>query len=305
MELWERFTGHARRAVLLAHDEATKAKVSEIGTEHLLLGLVRLDMGVAVEVLSDLEVDLQDLRAELRKGMEMGTAEEAKADITASAQKALHFAFTEAETLGHSHIGTEHLLMGLMREGGTAAQALSARGVDRAGAQEVMRAKKPEPQREFKGPVTKAREAAAEAEVRHGFAQGAVRDRPQQMDAELRRLNLERSGLRGALAERSREAVLARHQRLAGVFLVLFLIGIGAHLLAVLCMIVPEQGAGGLFAGMMHVDVQTYNLAMLYFVGAWKLGVSALGVTALYHYLNVRALRTSKRRSERVGGVDR
>lgn len=295
MELWERFTWHARRAVLLAHHEATKAKMPQIGTDHLLLGLVRLGQGVAAEVLRDLEVDLDDLRGQLGEGMQTGGAHEPGKEIafTAGAQKALESACTEAGELGHSYVGTGHILMGLMRQGGTAAQALSARGVDPLKAQEVMRAKKPEPQREFKGPVAKAREAGAElAEA------GVERTLDPFLSMELRNLRGELSRLRGSLAERSREAVLARHQRLARVFLVLFVIGMAVHLLGVLCMVVPEQGVGGLFAHVLHVDVQTYNVAMLYFIGAWKLVVIGLGMATLYHYLNARALRRRTGASE-------
>ncbi|MFQ6132288.1 MAG: ATP-dependent Clp protease ATP-binding subunit, partial [Armatimonadota bacterium] len=135
MELWERFTGHARRAVLLAHDEATKAKMRKIGTEHLLLGLVRLGEGVAAEVLQGMGIDLDRLRAELRKAMEIGAAQDATSEIafTPGAQKALHFAFTEAKMLGHSYIGTEHILIGLVREGrGAAFRALKRSGMDLA-----------------------------------------------------------------------------------------------------------------------------------------------------------------------------
>jgi len=135
MELWERFTGHARRAVLLAHDEATKAKMQKIGTEHLLLGLVRLGEGVAAEVLQGMGIDLDWLRAELRKAMEIGAAQDATSEIafTPGAQKALHFAFSEAKMLGHSYIGTEHILIGLVREGrGAAFRVLRKSGVDLA-----------------------------------------------------------------------------------------------------------------------------------------------------------------------------
>ncbi len=135
MELWERFTGHARRAVLLAHDEATKAKMPKIGTEHLLLGLVRLGEGVAAEVLQGMGIDPDWLRRELRKQLEIGVSEEATSEIafTPEATRALQYAYNEAKMMGHSYIGTEHILIGLVREGrGAAYRTMKKCGVDLA-----------------------------------------------------------------------------------------------------------------------------------------------------------------------------
>ncbi|MFQ6096293.1 MAG: Clp protease N-terminal domain-containing protein [Armatimonadota bacterium] len=108
MELWERFTGRARRSVLLAHDEAMKAQVQRIGTEHLLLGIVRLGEGVGYDVLEGMGVEVDWLLRELRRQMERGSATEPTSEIafTPEAQRVLQFAFNEARTMGHTSIGT-------------------------------------------------------------------------------------------------------------------------------------------------------------------------------------------------------
>jgi len=133
MELWERFSGHARRAVLLAHDETQRAKMQRIGTEHLLLGLLRLGEGMAVDILHSLEVDLEWLRGELRRQLELGTAEEPTSEIafTPEATKVLQYAYNEAKNMGQAYIGTEHLLIGLVRENrGASYRILKRSGVD-------------------------------------------------------------------------------------------------------------------------------------------------------------------------------
>jgi len=133
MELWERFSGHARRAVLLAHDETQRAKMQRIGTEHLLLGLLRLGEGMAVDILQSLDVDLDWLRGELRRQLDVGTVEETTSEIafTPEAQKVLSHAYNEAKNMGQTYIGTEHLLIGLVRENrGAAYRILKQCGVD-------------------------------------------------------------------------------------------------------------------------------------------------------------------------------
>ena len=133
MELWERFSGHARRAVLLAHDETQRAKMERIGTEHLLLGLLRLDEGMAVEVLRGLNVDLERLEGELRDQLDVGGPEQPARQIAFApeAQKVLQHAYNEARTMGQKRIGAEHLLVGLVREErGAASRILKGNGVD-------------------------------------------------------------------------------------------------------------------------------------------------------------------------------
>ncbi len=134
MELWERFTGRARRAVLLAHDAAKKAGAAQISTEHLLLGLLDLKEGVAAEVLEGMGVEGDKLRAELRQRIEANAGTEKPGDepsFTPDAQRALKLTFAEAKRLGHNYIGTEHVLIGLVREGhGLAYRLLRNYGVD-------------------------------------------------------------------------------------------------------------------------------------------------------------------------------
>ncbi len=133
MELWQRFTSRARRAVLMAHDEAQRMEVQLISTEHLLLGLMRLREGVAAEVLESLGLDLERLRSELRGQIEVGARSEGSADVsfTPEAQRVLTRAYAEARQLGDYHIGTEHILIGLLREGrGAAYRLLRRHGAD-------------------------------------------------------------------------------------------------------------------------------------------------------------------------------
>jgi len=133
MELWERFSGRARRLVLLGHDEAQCAKAQRIGTEHLLLAMLRLGEGVGVEVLKSLDVDLGAVQDELREHISAAEPEEPTEGIafTPEAQKVLQHAYNEAKNMGQTYIGTEHLLVGLVRENrGAAYRVLRRCGVD-------------------------------------------------------------------------------------------------------------------------------------------------------------------------------
>ena len=129
MELWQRFTSRARRAVLLAHDDAARMGAQLISTEHLLLGLMRLGEGTATELLERLGIDLDRLRTDLRRHMDTGGAAEVSGDVsfTPEAQRVLTRAYQEAKQLGDYHIGTEHILIGLLREGRGAAFRLLRR----------------------------------------------------------------------------------------------------------------------------------------------------------------------------------
>ena len=84
MELWQRFTPRARRAVLLAHGEAQRSRVQLISTEHLLMGLLRLGDGLGIEALEVAGVDLDTLRAELEERMELGVTEESSRELSRS-----------------------------------------------------------------------------------------------------------------------------------------------------------------------------------------------------------------------------
>ena len=115
--MFERFTSRARQVVVLAQEEARSLKHNYIGTEHLLLGLVREDEGVAARVLAKLEVGLDDIRADVARIVgEGGEAQAGQIPFTPRAKKVLELALREAMSLGHNYIGTEHILLGLARE---------------------------------------------------------------------------------------------------------------------------------------------------------------------------------------------
>ena len=133
MEIWQRFTSAARRAVLLAHSEAVRSRAQLIGTEHLLLGLLRLAEGAALEALVRAGVDIEALTGELQNHMSPALGEEPSAEVsfTPDAQQALQLAYSEARQMEDSHVGTEHILLGLLRLGkGPAYQLLRRHGVD-------------------------------------------------------------------------------------------------------------------------------------------------------------------------------
>lgn len=125
--MYERFTGRARKVLQLAIEEAHRFNHEYIGTEHILLGLVKEGSGVAANVLKNLDIDLRKLRLEVEKivqcGPDMFTL--GKLPQTPRAKKVIEFSIEEARNLNHNFVGTEHLLLGLIREGeGVAAQVL-------------------------------------------------------------------------------------------------------------------------------------------------------------------------------------
>ena len=125
--MFERFTDRARRVMGLANQEAVRFNHESIGTEHILLGLIKEGSGVAANVLRNLGVDLKHIRMEIEKkvpsGHEMVTV--GRLPFTPRAKKVIELAFEEARALGHNYVGTEHLLLGLLRESeGVAAQVL-------------------------------------------------------------------------------------------------------------------------------------------------------------------------------------
>ena len=130
--MFERFTERARKVVVLAQDEARHFNHNYIGTEHLLLGLLREDEGVAAQALSSLNVVLDEVREQVESIVgygEEGTG--AQAPFTPRSKKVLELALREALQLGHNYIGTEHILLGLVRESeGVAARVLSNLDVD-------------------------------------------------------------------------------------------------------------------------------------------------------------------------------
>jgi len=125
--MFNRFTERARKVIILAKEEAKRFNHDYIGTEHILLGLVREGEGVAATVLEKMGVSLENIRIEIEKLVQPGPATQIIGDLpfTPRAKKALELAAEEARSLGHNYIGTEHLLLGLIREEeGVASQVL-------------------------------------------------------------------------------------------------------------------------------------------------------------------------------------
>jgi ATP-dependent Clp protease ATP-binding subunit ClpC len=130
--MFQRFTDRARRVVVLAQDEARELNHSYIGTEHILLGLVHEGEGVAAKALSSLGVGLEAVRHQVEEviGRGEGTPP-GHIPFTPRAKKVLELSLRESLQLGHDYIGTEHILLGLLREGdGVAAQVLVLMGAD-------------------------------------------------------------------------------------------------------------------------------------------------------------------------------
>src|SRR5688572_29395115 len=132
MDMFERFTDRARKVMALANQEAQRFNHEYIGTEHILLGLVKEGSGVGANVLKNLDVDLRKVRLEVEKlvksGPDMVTM--GKLPQTPRAKKVIEYAIEEARNLNHNYVGTEHLLLGLLREhDGVAAQVLMNLGL--------------------------------------------------------------------------------------------------------------------------------------------------------------------------------
>ncbi|MCX6356661.1 MAG: ATP-dependent Clp protease ATP-binding subunit, partial [Candidatus Aureabacteria bacterium] len=131
--MFDRFTDRARRVIILARKEADRFNHNYIGTEHLLLGLIRLGQGVAVSVLRRKGIDFETIRIEVEKAVGRGPETKIVGDIplTARAKKVIELAVEEAHNLNHTYIGTEHLLLGLLQEGeGVAAKILRNLNID-------------------------------------------------------------------------------------------------------------------------------------------------------------------------------
>ncbi|MBU2540625.1 MAG: ATP-dependent Clp protease ATP-binding subunit [Candidatus Omnitrophica bacterium] len=131
--MFNRFTERARKVIILSKEEARRFNHDYIGTEHLLLGLIREGEGVAAAVLQKLGLSLETIRIEVEKLVQPGPTTQILGDIpfTPRAKKSLELAAEEARSLGHNYIGTEHILLGLIREGeGVASQVLINLGPD-------------------------------------------------------------------------------------------------------------------------------------------------------------------------------
>ncbi len=126
----ERFTQRARRVLSLAHQEAERMRQNYIGTEHLLLGLIREDGGVAGRVLRELGLEAERVQEIVERLTGTGSSPGGKLDLSPGTQQVLEYAVDEARRLGHHYIGTEHLLLGLVRYGeGVANDVLKKLGV--------------------------------------------------------------------------------------------------------------------------------------------------------------------------------
>jgi ATP-dependent Clp protease ATP-binding subunit ClpC len=130
--MFERFTDRARKVMALANQEAQRFNHEYIGTEHILLGLVKEGSGVGATVLKNLDVDIKKLRLEVEKQVKSGPdmVTMGKLPQTPRAKKVIEYAIEEARSLNHNYVGTEHILLGLLRESeGIAAQILMSLGL--------------------------------------------------------------------------------------------------------------------------------------------------------------------------------
>ena len=132
--MFERFTDRARRSLFLSQEEARRLNHNYVGTEHLLLGLVSEGQGVAAKALESLGISLEAVRAQVEESIGRGQrAPTGHIPFIPRAKKVLELSLREATQLGHNYIGTEHLLLGLLREGeGVAAQVLVNLNADRS-----------------------------------------------------------------------------------------------------------------------------------------------------------------------------
>ena len=130
--MFERFTDRARRVVVLAQDEARMLNHDYIGTEHILLGLIHEGQGVAARALESLGISLEAVRQQVQEIIGQGQQPPpGHIPFTPRAKKVLELSLREAQELDHNYIGTEHILLGLIREGkGVAAQVLAKLGAD-------------------------------------------------------------------------------------------------------------------------------------------------------------------------------
>ncbi len=123
------FTDRVRKVLAMAREEAIRLQHDYVGTEHILLGLIREGEGVAAAVLTNLNVDLDQIHEQVEESVKKGKATIALGELpyTSRAKKVLEFAMAEARELSHSYVGTEHLLLGLIREeNGIGSQALAS-----------------------------------------------------------------------------------------------------------------------------------------------------------------------------------
>jgi len=172
MEPMNNFTPRAQQVLALARKEADRFHHNYVGTEHLLLGLIKLGQGVAVSVLQKMGLDLETVRAAVEK--QVGTGQETKTagsiPYTPRVKKVLALAGKEAKALNHSYVGTEHILLGLLREGeGVAARVLKSLDIDiERTRNEILRELDPQFSAGEGGGATGGEEAAASGNPQRG-----------------------------------------------------------------------------------------------------------------------------------------
>jgi ATP-dependent Clp protease ATP-binding subunit ClpC len=132
--MFERYTDRARRVVVTAQEEARELGHNYVGTEHILLGLIHEGSGIAAQALTALGVSLDETRAQVEAIIgrgDLARVQDGPIPFTPRTKKVLELAAREARDLGHDYIGTEHLLLGLMRESdGVGAQVLNSAGIE-------------------------------------------------------------------------------------------------------------------------------------------------------------------------------
>ena len=160
--MFERFTERARHVVVLAQEEACELKHDYIGTEHILLGLLREDQGLAARVLENLDITVERVRGQVVRIV--GSGEEVtpgQIPFTPRAKKVLELALREAQHLGHDYIGTEHILLGLVRENdGVAVRILLDFNADSEKIRNEVIRMVTGPSREHSGPMPGSRRVA-------------------------------------------------------------------------------------------------------------------------------------------------
>jgi prophage maintenance system killer protein len=221
--MFQRFTDRARRAVQLAQEEARLLRHNYVGTEHLLLGLLYEGEGVAADALGSLGITREDVRAQVEEIIGYGQSRvTGHIPFTPRAKKVLELSLREALRLGHHYIGTEHILLGVLREGeGLAAQVLVALGADHARVRERVldvlngRCGQADPQVQLAADLVQAAEELIEVRLlkETAFDAGdldgaaALRDRERQLLADKLQLEHQLTGgadVRAAIAENRR-----------------------------------------------------------------------------------------------------
>src|SRR3990167_1332799 len=131
--MFDKFTNRAKQVIKLAKREAQRLNHNYLGTEHILLGLLKLGQGIAVNVLRTMNLSYDNVRSEVEKIVGFGPETQVYGDpaLTGKVKKVFEFANEEAQNLNHNYVGTEHILLALLRQtDGVAAQVLENMGLD-------------------------------------------------------------------------------------------------------------------------------------------------------------------------------